>query len=672
MNLELFQIYYLKEMSFSAELFLSCSILQLTFYAISTAYQRRAGFVILNQQVYYVGFLLTILSLFLLLNEDFLIMNSFNSNNFIINDYLSFATKLTICIVSAAFLIIINISFRDEPIQNNFEYVVLITISVLGLLLLCSANDLITAYLAIELHSIAFYIMAAFKRNSSYSIESGLKYFIIGALSSAFFLFGSSIIYGHMGSLIFDDFRTFSSLSSLSVKNNLNLENVISFSPSIFSLNFSCSAYYGESFQTKLPQIYSTTPNNVIDWYYLNYEKGVLLKYFPSNFLQESCKEDFLVYPIFSYFIIDFLTSIFLLDWITTNEFGYGLLSSFYDINFTNSFLTYELFSSLFDFSKITTEKGLFFFQQFSEFYMLSRASALTVVGSSTINLSLISVGVFLICVSLFIKLSITPFHFWSLDVYEGSPNTTTFFFAVIPKISLFVLLMRFCYVSFYEIFLNDFQIYFFALAVFNIFVGALGGLEQRKLKTLLAYSSISHTGYLLLSFSTGNVEGILMMFYYLVIYMISGLNFWAVYLFSIQKRDVYYNKNNKELGDLILLKESNPMLAFILAMILFSLAGIPPLVGFLIKVGVFSVAIKSSTYLVSVVSIVLSVITTCYYIRLIKILYFENILVGKLYFPITTLKALLISVLALLLVILFLNPTIIYLLFYKATFLAN
>ena len=196
-------------MSLSAELFLSSSILQFTFYAISTAYQRKAGFVILNQQVYYIGFLFIVLATFLLLNEDLLILNLLSSNNFIINDYLSFATKLVICITSAVFLTIINISFRDEPIQNNFEYVVLITISVLGLLLLCSSNDLITAYLAIELHSIAFYIMSAFKRNSSYSVESGLKYFIIGALSSAFFLFGSAIIYGCMGSLSFEDLRMF-------------------------------------------------------------------------------------------------------------------------------------------------------------------------------------------------------------------------------------------------------------------------------------------------------------------------------------------------------------------------------------------------------------------------------------------------------------------------------
>jgi hypothetical protein len=311
MNLELFQIYHLKEMSLSTELFLSCSILQFTFYAISTAYQRRAGFVILNQQVYYIGSLLTILSLFLLLNEDLLIMNSFSSNNFIINDYLSFATKLMICITSAAFLTIINISLRDEPIQNNFEYVVLITISVLGLLLLCSANDLITAYLAIELHSIAFYIMSAFKRNSSYSVESGLKYFIIGALSSAFFLFGSSIIYGCMGSLVFDDLRMFFSLLSLPVQSNLNLENAAVFNPSTFSSILSYSTPLTDSLQIKLPQPYSTTPDNLMDWGYLNYEIGAIAQVFPNDFLQTSCNEDFLVYPIFSYFLTDFLTSIF-------------------------------------------------------------------------------------------------------------------------------------------------------------------------------------------------------------------------------------------------------------------------------------------------------------------------------------------------------------------------
>ena len=665
-------------MSLSAELFLSCSILQLTFFAISTAYERKAGFVILNQQIYYIGSLLIILALFLLLNEDLLAMNLFSSNNFIINDYLSFATKLTICVASAAFLTIINTSFRDEPIQNNFEYVILITISVLGLLLLCSANDLITAYLAIELHSIAFYIMAAFKRNSSYSIESGLKYFIIGALSSAFFLFGSSIIYGCMGSLIFDDLRMFFSLLSLPIEANTSLEtlpmiegvnNILD--SSTFTSILSNNEFFTGISQVVLPQPYVTSTDSLVDWCDLNCGNAILPTSL-NDFQGTTLSGDFLVYPIFSYFLTDFLTSVFTLDLIIGKGLDCGLTGFCHDIHFVNSVKLSELLANLTVLKDVHVEGNLSLLEQIYQFYLNLSSSVLVPVDSSMLDLSFVSIGFFLICVSLFIKLSIAPFHFWSLDVYEGSPNTTTFFFAVVPKISLFVLLMRLCYVSFYQVFVNDFQIYFFALAVLSIFVGSLGGIEQRKLKTLLAYSSISHTGYLLLSFSTGNIEGLQMMFYYLAVYMVSGLTFWAVYLFLINRDEIYSNKNNKELGDLVLLKESNPMLAFILTMTLFSIAGIPPLVGFLIKLGVFSVAIKSSAYLVSLVSILLTVISTFYYIRLIKVLYFENALVGKLYIPITTQKSLLVAVLSFSLILFCLDPTLIYLLFYKATLLLN
>jgi len=434
MNLELFQIYHLKEMSLSAELFLSCSILQLTFYSISTAYERKAGFVILNQQVYYIGSLLIVLASFLLLNEDLLAMNLFGSNNFIISDYLSFATKLTICITSAAFLTIINTSFRDEPIQNNFEYVVLITISVLGLLLLCSANDLITAYLAIELHSIAFYIMAAFKRDSSYSIESGLKYFIIGALSSAFFLFGSSIIYGCMGSLIFDDLRMFFSLLLLPIETSVDLETL----PMIEGVNdflnlstcvsiLSCNEVFAGISQITLPQPYVTSVDNLVDWYHLNFEDAALLTSF-SNTQGMSSNGEFLAFSIFGYFLTDFLVSIFALDLIAGKELDFGLTSFCNDIYSVNLFTSIELLSDLNILKNFYAEENLSLLKQIYEFYLNLSSSILVPIDSSMLNLSFVSVGFFLICISLFIKLSIAPFHFWSLDVYEGSPNTTTFF----------------------------------------------------------------------------------------------------------------------------------------------------------------------------------------------------------------------------------------------------
>ena len=133
-----------------------------------------------------------------------------------------------------------------------------------------------------------------------------------------------------------------------------------------------------------------------------------------------------------------------------------------------------------------------------------------------------------------------------------------------------------------------------------------------------------------------------------------------------------YLNKNNKELGDFTLLKESNPVLALILSLTLFSIAGIPPIVGFLAKIGIFLVVIKSSAYLAALIGIVLSVISTFYYIRFIKVLYFDNSLVGKLYIPISTKKSLVIASLAILLLLLCINPVILYLIFYKVILLLN
>jgi len=655
-ELGLFQMYDLKEMSLLAELFLSCSILQFTFYGISTAYQRKSGFTVLNTQVYYIAILFIVLSFFLVLNEDLLTTNSFSSNNFIVNDYFSFISKLTVCLSSFLFLMVINTSFGDKPLQNNFEYVILITISILGLLLLCSSNDLITAYLAIELQSIAFYIMSAFKRDSSYSVESGLKYFIVGSLSSAFFLFGSALIYGSMGSLSFDDLQIFSSLHSNSPKFAVSVIQSDIFSLSLITQELHSLLFTNvlnlSDVSTSLIELSST--GSLIDWSLnsnlisitnlvgidypfffnptnLNFENNVLHSWIIGT----------AVLP-FYYNLTDCL-NYYTVIWANYNEvmhFNVGLIS--------------PLLSEM-----MHTWSSNLIVNSFSNDELLN----------STFQLA--SLGFIFLCVSLFIKLSIAPFHFWSLDVYEGSPNTTTFFFAVVPKIGLFVLLTRICYIGFYSTFISFYQSFFLILGVISIFVGSIGGLEQRKLKTLLAYSSISHTGYLLLSFSTGSIEGVQMMFYYLIIYMVSSLCFWSVYLFLTPNQTIYFNKSNKELGDLILLKSSNPMLALILTITLFSMAGIPPMVGFVAKISVFLTVIKSSAYLIAVLSILLSVISTFYYIRLIKILYFENVLVGRLYLPISTKKALLTTLLALSLILLAIDPMLIYCLFYKAILFA-
>jgi len=744
-------IFSLKAFSLIPELFLSCSVLQITFYAISTTYNRKSNYVILNTSFYYITSLILVLTLLLLFNEDLLIINSYISNKSIVNDYLSFIIKIVICIFSFIFSIIINVAVKeDEPIRNHFEYVVLIMISVLGLLILCSANDLITAYLAVELQSIAFYIMAAFKKNSTYSIESSLKYFIIGSLASAFFLFGSSLLYGCLGSLNFDDFRMF---SSMLCQKNVALPNVSSDYLELFITIFNLgimkllateviiqdnvSICPRHSYSVSLNWIEQIVTNSILHpindtlrnlFIYLSpfflIEKtdnssSVLVDYYLNNFsnsenvilavdllktessdkeietsYEELLKTFFLeeknestVNPLIYWFII------FENSYSTINYQCYLYFNQF-DINVPNiyvknknSFLSYYEFgldlSSIekglpfLDDSKNNSDKKLIHFfllnDIFSLYYQMAFSSVdIPVYSFEAININLISIGFLFVCVSIFIKLAVAPFHYWSLDVYEGSPNKTTTFFAIIPKIALFVLLTRFCYNSFYFIFVDHYQVYFIILSIVSIFIGSLGGLEQRKIKTLFAYSSLSHTGYILLSFSTGSVEGTYLMFYYLILYMLSGMCFWCVYLFLIKKSLYYSNKNNKELGDFVLLKESNPMLALILSITLFSIAGIPPIVGFLAKVGIFLVVVKSSAYFVAIIGVVLSVISTFYYIRFIKVLYFDNSLVGKLYIPITTKKSLFVTFLTILLFFLFFNPGILYLIVYKAILLLN
>lgn len=278
---------------------------------------------------------------------------------------------------------------------------------------------------------------------------------------------------------------------------------------------------------------------------------------------------------------------------------------------------------------------------------------------------SFVEFGLIFILFSLFIKLASAPFHVWSLDVYEGVPISSAFFFAVLTKLSLFVLLIRLCYQSFITL-KSCWQFYFLATGLLSIFVGSFGGLKEKRLKTLLAYSSISHMGYALIAFSTATFIGIQMLLLYVFIYMLSGLSIWYLLILLVLKKPRVEDKYSKELSDLVQLKKSNLMLAIILSLSTFSIAGIPPLIGFFAKLNVFLAVVGDFFYVVGLISILCSVVSTFYYIRIVKVLYFENILVGKLYFPIKSIKTVILSVLSFLLIFLFGNPTILSLINYK------
>jgi NADH-quinone oxidoreductase subunit N len=302
----------------------------------------------------------------------------------------------------------------------------------------------------------------------------------------------------------------------------------------------------------------------------------------------------------------------------------------------------------------------------FSEF--AARSYEISLFG---FDFSLIVVGVLIVVLALFFKLALAPFHLWSPDVYEGAPSSSTFFFMVLSKFGIFVLLLRICYFSFYSL-ISYWQFFSLFVASTSIFVGAVAGLKQRKLKSLLTYSSINNMGFVLLAFSAGSFEGVQANFYYLVVYMLSSVCIWSIVLNLTLKTTSNVEKQNRDLGDLALLQESNGVLAQGLGITLFSLAGLPPMVGFLAKMGVFKALSGVSVYYVSVINILFSVIATFYYLRIIKIIFFENVLIGHLYETINSKKVFLINLLTFLLVFFFFNPMFLYLSSYKMTLFLN
>lgn len=332
----------LKNFNMFPEYFIGISALYILVVVVLISYNLY-GLVVQKALSESVGLVL-LLACCLMINDDLVL----KENNFVlyfiigfskstITDPFSFFTKFIVCFFSALYFFIIA-DFLKEYNLLSFEYLLILLFAVLGLILLCSSNDLLTAYLAIELISLSSYILAAFKKTSSYSAESGIKYLIIGAISSAFFLLGSSFIYAYSGSFSISDF-------------------------------------------------------------------GIII----------------------------------------SNAF-------WFDENI-------NLFEPL------------------------------------------LEIGTSFIIFSLAIKLALAPTHVWSLDVYEGSPTISTFFFAVITKLSFFVFLVRISYTS--SLTCNTtWKFYGILIGILSIFVGSFGGLRQRKLKTLLAYSSVSHMGYTLLAFS--------------------------------------------------------------------------------------------------------------------------------------------------------------------------
>lgn len=219
-----------------------------------------------------------------------------------------------------------------------------------------------------------------------------------------------------------------------------------------------------------------------------------------------------------------------------------------------------------------------------------------------------------------FFKLTIAPFYFWALDVYEGVSIVNLMLFMIISKFIFLIVLSKLIYVYFFKIF-YIYQNLFFILAILSIFIGAIGGVSETNIKKIFAYSSINHIGFILLSLSTGTIVGLQIAFFYFFIYIIMSFIFFIIFL---SNKKLIENRFVEYITDLKDYQKINKVLAYVFAILLFSLSGIPPLLGFWSKFFVLVEISKLGLYNLLIILLIINMLNIYYYLRFVKIMFFD------------------------------------------------
>ena len=244
-------------------------------------------------------------------------------------------------------------------------------------------------------------------------------------------------------------------------------------------------------------------------------------------------------------------------------------------------------------------------------------AQALSTEGVRSLGLVF---GLVFILAGLAFKISAVPFHMWTPDVYEGAPTPVTAFMASAPKVAAMAMMVRILMTAFKPVFVDWQQIIVF-IAIASMLLGSFAAIGQKNIKRLMAYSSITHMGYALTGLAAGSQHGVSGVILYLLIYIIMTLGTFAI-IMSMRRPD---GTMVEQITDLSGLSRTNPFMSFVLTAMMFSLAGIPPLAGFFAKYFVFVAAVEAKLYALSVIGFMASVVGCYYYLRVVKVMWFDE-----------------------------------------------
>jgi len=227
-------------------------------------------------------------------------------------------------------------------------------------------------------------------------------------------------------------------------------------------------------------------------------------------------------------------------------------------------------------------------------------------------------VGMVMLLVALCFKISAVPFHMWTPDVYQGAPTPVTMLFATAPKIGAMAIFIRLLMDPFANM-LPDWQNILAIVAVASMMVGAFGALTQTNIKRLLAYGSIGHIGYMLIGLATGTPEGIKGVLIYFTLYLFMSVGTFGFVLFMRRA-----GEQLEDISDLAGLSKTSPRGALFMLLMMFSMAGIPPFAGFYGKMFIFLSAMQSGLYGLAIIGVLTSVVAAFYYLKIIKVMYFD------------------------------------------------
>lgn len=244
-------------------------------------------------------------------------------------------------------------------------------------------------------------------------------------------------------------------------------------------------------------------------------------------------------------------------------------------------------------------------------------AQALSVDGARSLGLIF---GLVFILAGIAFKISAVPFHMWTPDVYEGAPTPVTAFLASAPKVAAMAMLTRIVITAFQPV-VADWQQVVVFISIASMLLGSFAAIGQKNIKRLMAYSSIGHMGYALVGLAAGNQTGVSGVMLYMVIYMVMTLGGFAI-IMSMRRKD---GTVVEEVNDLAGLSTTNPFMATVMTILMFSLAGIPPLAGFFAKYFVFVAAIEAKLYALAIIGVLASVVGAYYYLRVIKLMWFDE-----------------------------------------------